>query len=198
MLHSAFGFESMNGYLTSMLHSTYRVADQLLFSVDVHNTLSTLCDKLEHTENEHTLSFLESSLGSFRRNNMTLLHERMYAVGPTASEKVPHNEREAIRALTNAELDQAVVFHRLYNQGTIFHSTHYGREGGKRNSSVCAFLHEGKECYGTLQKFIICPGYEPLVVVAPLPPSRTTFLNTVGRPGREVLEEYTDINLSKN
>ena len=33
--HSAFGFESMNGHLTSMIHSKYRIADQVLFAIDV-------------------------------------------------------------------------------------------------------------------------------------------------------------------
>ncbi len=64
---SAFGFESMNGHLTSMLHSTYRVADQLVFSIDVHHTLSVLCEKLQAIENEQTLSFLSLSICSTLR-----------------------------------------------------------------------------------------------------------------------------------
>ncbi len=98
--HSAFGFESMNGHLTSMLHSTYKVADQLLFSIDVHQTLSLLCDKLHDVENEQTLSFLSSSIGGLRRQNMMLLHPDIYAVGPVKSENLTSNEKRAIQALT--------------------------------------------------------------------------------------------------
>ena len=52
---SEFGFESMNGYITSMIHSKHKVADRLLFSLDVSNTLSTLADNMwifqEHVSN---------------------------------------------------------------------------------------------------------------------------------------------------
>ena len=53
--HLAFGFESMNGYISSMIHSKHRIADQLVFSVDVSNTLSTISDQLLHKASEQTL-----------------------------------------------------------------------------------------------------------------------------------------------
>ena len=56
--HSAFGFESMNGHITSMIHSKHKIADQLVFSIDVANTLGSLQDKLLQTESEQTLSFI--------------------------------------------------------------------------------------------------------------------------------------------
>ena len=147
--HSAFGFESMNGHLTSMLHSTYRVADQLLFSIDVHNTLSILCEKLERVESEQTLSFLAASLGSSRRKNMILLLPDIHMVGAAHSENIVQHKREAIKAATGADIEEALVFHRLYCRG-MFHSVHHSREGGKRDSSVCCFSYHRKECYGTL------------------------------------------------
>ncbi len=54
---SAFGFESMNGHLMRYLHGTYRLADQLVFSLNLKETLNSLHSKLLSTETEQTLSF---------------------------------------------------------------------------------------------------------------------------------------------
>lgn len=54
--HSAFGFESMNGHIKNMIHSGYRIADQLVFSIDVSTTIGTLSDRLRDIEDERTLS----------------------------------------------------------------------------------------------------------------------------------------------
>lgn len=53
--HSAFGFESMNGHIKSMIHSGHKIADQLLFSIDVATTLGILSDRLKDVEDERTL-----------------------------------------------------------------------------------------------------------------------------------------------
>ena len=42
--HSAFGFESMNGHVKGMIHSGYKIADQLFFSIDVATTIGILSD----------------------------------------------------------------------------------------------------------------------------------------------------------
>lgn len=71
--HSLFGFESMNGHITNMIHSKRKVAEQLLFSIDVCQTLGNLADKLVAIEDEATLSFfapLSSSLSHRRKNDI--------------------------------------------------------------------------------------------------------------------------------
>lgn len=77
--HSAFGFESMNGYITSMIHSKHKIADQLLFSIDVSNTLGTLQDQLVQTESEQTLSFICPT--STYSKNMSKILPGTYSVG---------------------------------------------------------------------------------------------------------------------
>lgn len=77
--HSAFGFESMNGHISLMIHSKHRIADQLVFSIDVSNTLSTIVDKLVFHESEQTLEFLNQNPG--RRKNMSELTPGTYTVG---------------------------------------------------------------------------------------------------------------------
>ena len=54
--HSAFGFENMNGHIKSMIHSGHKIADQLVFSIDVATTMGILSDRLKDVEDERTLS----------------------------------------------------------------------------------------------------------------------------------------------
>ena len=138
--HSAFGFESMNGHINSMIHSKYRIADQLVFSIDVSNTLSTIVDQLIHHESEQTLNFLNPNTG--RRKNMSELTPGTYTVGVPQSSGLSQEERRAIQLLSSSFVNttQVLTFHRLYHQGSMLHSAQYGRgEDGKRDSSVCCF-----------------------------------------------------------
>jgi len=72
--HSLFGYESLNGHLTSMIHSKYKVAEQLSFSLDVCQTIGNLADKLLEFENK-TIDFLApmSSLIQTQRKNMMII-----------------------------------------------------------------------------------------------------------------------------
>ena len=54
--HSAFGFESMNGHIKSMIHLGYKIADQLVFSIDVATTMGILSDRLKDVEDKRMLS----------------------------------------------------------------------------------------------------------------------------------------------
>ncbi len=58
--HSAFSFESMNGSLTAMLHSTRKIAEQLSFSIDVRHSLQQIiCCRLEEKESPELLMSIE-------------------------------------------------------------------------------------------------------------------------------------------
>ena len=74
--HSAFAFESMNGHLSSTIHSRYEIANQFLFSIDVSTTLGILADKLRSVEDDTTLSILLNSQCVARRNMLLLFQER--------------------------------------------------------------------------------------------------------------------------
>lgn len=130
--HSAFDFESMNGYITSMIHSKHKIADQLLFSIDVSNTLGTLQDQLVQTESEQTLSTYSK--------NMSRILPGTYSVGVLQSAGLSRDERKAIKQLSRTTSTEALTFHR-YHRATLFYSAQYGREGGKRDSSVCCYVN---------------------------------------------------------
>ncbi len=194
--HSAFGFESMNGHVSSMIHSKYRIADQLVFSIDVSNTLSAIADQLLYHESEETLAFLDPYTP--RRKNMSELTPGTYSVGIPQSSTLSREERRAIQLLSISFVNstQVLTFHRLYHQGAMLHSVHYGKgEEGKRDSSVCCYSDGTEEHYGVIQKFCLCPSLPALILVRPFEISSTSLLKSIGNSGRDILNSYADIDL---
>ena len=56
--HSAFGFESMNGHLKTLIHSRTQIHQQLMFAVQVNQALQRLNVSLAENQNERTLMCL--------------------------------------------------------------------------------------------------------------------------------------------
>lgn len=191
--HSAFAFESMNGYITSMVHSKYMIADQLVFSIDICQTLQVLCDRLEDVESEQTLSFLSDTLGKHVRNNMQEILPGTYSIGSYIHQDLSQEEQGALADLTATRTSRAMVFSRLYHNGTILHSTEYGREDSKRNSTVCSFVVTATEQVGVIQKFINCT--PPIALLKVFRQSRSSLLKSVGTPGRQNLQSYADVDI---
>ena len=67
-MFSAFGFESMNGHLTGHIHSAYRLADRLIFSSKITDSLNSLEDQLVKSESGATLSYLSLDLLAVKEN----------------------------------------------------------------------------------------------------------------------------------
>jgi hypothetical protein len=193
--HSAFAFESMNGHIASMIHSRYEIANQLLFSIDVSTTLGILTDKLRCVEDDTTLSILLDSQCVARRN-MLLLFPGTYSIGMMHSSSLSTDEHRALTRHTRIRSSRVLTFHRLFINGTILHSTQYGRQGGKRNSTICSFRNNGSRSFGVIQKLCICecsPFY--VALINPFHLTNTSILNTSGNPGRETLRQYSEIDL---
>ena len=57
--HSAFGFESYNGHLKYLFHSRGKIVDQLVFKLDVQQTLQLLQTCLLKYESTEVLEFFK-------------------------------------------------------------------------------------------------------------------------------------------
>ena len=191
--HSAFGFESMNGHLTSMIHSKYRIADQVLFAIDVSNTLGMLSDELEEVESSETLTFINPCRLAHSRVDMSPLFPGTYSVGSLRTATLSGEEFRAFNCASRHP--QVTVFHRLYRNNCMFYSSQYGREDGKRNSSVCCYVAGGVEDFGIIQKFCLASGYPPVAIIKPFKKTGSTLLKSIGDPGRELLTNYAEIDL---
>ena len=188
---SAFGFESMNGCLVGHIHATYRVASQLLFSLDLNQTLNYYHDRLLKTETEKTLQFL--SLDTVQANLSEELCTGTYAVGRMYSTSPTTAEKRVIELITTECPDNVTTFERVYHRETLFVSTQFGCPGGKRDSTICTFVDGEREKYGSIQKFYIVNSI-PIAIVKQFLPSGS-LLQAAGVPGRTKLQEYSSIDL---
>ena len=172
-----------------MIHSKHTIADQLVFSINVSNTLCTIVDKLVFQESEQTLDFLNPN--PTRRKNMSELTPGTYTVGIPQSSSLSQEERRAIQSLSSSFVNttQVLTFNRLYHQGSMLHLVHYGRgKDGKRDSSVCCFSDGTAERCGVIKKFCLCPSTSALALVQPFQVSPTSLLKSTGNPCRDVLQ----------
>ena len=152
--HSLFGFESYNGHLTSMIHSKYRIAEQLSFSIEVSETIGFLADKLVQIEEEKTLKFISPlSTLDHLRGKMTLLLPGIYSIGGLQPSDFTRAEASAIQKVTNQVTTSIQPFKKLYFHDTILFS--YQNDERKRNSSNCCFLSDGVKQYGVIQFFFV-------------------------------------------
>lgn len=190
--HSLFGFESFNGHVTNMIHSKYKVAEQLSFSLDVIQAIGSLADKLTEVESEQTLNFLAplSSLIAQPRS-MTLMLPGIYAIGKLLPADFTRVEVTAVRKLSPTQtITNIMVFKKLYFHDTILHSCQNER---KRDSSNCCYIFpEGAKHYGVIQKFCFSP---PIVLVKPYKRTASSLLKTSGNPCRNRLREYAKHDL---
>ena len=189
--HSLFGFESFNGHLSSMIHSKYRVAEQVSFSIDVFQTIGNLADKLAQTETDRTIRFIEPMSSSIpRHRHMMLILPGIYSIGKVHSSTFSQEEQNAIQVVTNIPTNEILIFHKLYLKDTILHSSEV--DNGKRNSSICSYISSGEKKYGVVQKFCFSPH---ILLIKPFKKTRSSLLQTIGNPCRDRLRCYLEIDL---
>ncbi len=138
---SAFGFEHKNGYLMGHIHSPYKVADQLIFSLNLNQTLDCVQECLLTTEPESVLSFLNISVSQSNKQGH-VLYPGCYALGNMYSCTLKEDLTNKVQLLLGSCVHEVRGFCQVYYQGTIFHSLKYGRFDSKRNSTICSFIHK--------------------------------------------------------
>ncbi len=189
---SAFPFEHKNGYLMGHVHSPNKIADQLLFSIVLDQTLNSVQHTLVTTESDEVLTFL--GLSDQRKHGIVLL-PGSYVLGNTYTSIIDEEIKEKMNGvlgdcLTNFEVS---TFSRVYHRETVFHSEKYGRSDGKRNSTICSYNIDGTEHYGIIENFYIVESI-PLVAIKPWSRSGS-FLQSVGVSGRQILQNYSSMDL---
>jgi len=189
-VYSLFGFENLNGHLTSMITSKYKIAEQLSFSINICQSIVSHADKLVETENEETLTFISSLSSSLCQNKkMVLVYPGIYAAGVIKHTSFTNEEEIVISHITAISTKDILIFHKLYLKETYILSTRYA---GKRSSSVCSYKHNGTTHYGVVEKFCLSP---PIALLKPFKVTRTSLLKESGNPCREKLQRYAQTDL---
>ena len=155
--HSSFGFESLNGHLHRLFHGCAQVIDQMVFFIEVELTQRQMQHKMieQYPSMRWFFDMLKPNAAQAQRANMTNIDISTYAVGGTFSTTLTVEERETFgRCLAPDTIPEKVeVFSRIFYRGTLYHSTSYSRNKGKRNS--CFSLADSTERhYGVLSSFL--------------------------------------------
>ena len=187
--HSAFGFESMNGRLKCLFHSRSRIFHQLMFNVDVRQTLQFVHHALAEIESEPTLNFLQSSVHLTRRN-MVQIGAHTYVLDQVRLVDATEEQKDLL-----ANDGPIEVFSRLYMNGSTYASRSYARGvNGKRNNTVCVFRTDENDCnYGEIEMFVNTS--PPQAIIQILRVQGQTILQQAGHHCRPALNIYKEIDL---
>ena len=173
--------------------------DQMGFSIEVELTQRQMQHKMieQYPSMRWFFDMLKPNAAQAPRANMTSIDISTYAVGGTFSTTLTVEERETFgRCLVPDTIPERVEFFtRIFYRGTLYHSTSYSRNKGKRNSCICCFslADSTKRCYGVLSSFFKTDR-QIVAFVNAFPTAPTTLQDHVGPPCRPVLERYADLN----
>ena len=191
--HSAFSFESMNGALTSMVHSTRKVAEQLSFSLDIKHSLQELEAILAEKESGDISNYI--GCDSSRRSNMTMLTNG-YAIGRMRSVELSSSDLQLVRKLCPQVCKNVSVFEKVYFEGMVLHSMKYLNGQGKRDNSVCFFKSvDGRMMVGRVEKFVEVAPLGTVVFLAVFNTVKRSILKMSGASCRPILDKYADVSL---
>lgn len=191
--HSAFSFESHNGSLKRMVHSTRKVVEQLSFSLDVKLTLQILYHEIEDRESEHLLHFLNFS-GHARSTMSKMRHG--YAIGTITTCNLSSLEFHEMKRICPYVSREVRMFHWFFFNNIMLHSVCYCAGRGKRNSTYCCYKNsDGVDTFGEIQSFVECSPLGTVAFIKPFTKTCSNILNTSGEPCRPVLEMYAQMSL---
>ena len=192
--HSAFPFESMNGALTNMVHSTRKIAEQLSFSLDVKLSLQEIYVHLEEKDTDKLLDYLKYTSNNQSKKIVKLKHG--YALSTVAEYDLAPVEYDGARKLSNLASTRIKIFHKLLYNGIILHST-IADEGTKRNSSYCCYrdVNTNEECFGEIQKFGECSSLGTIAFIKKIHKTQSNILKKSGKPCRQLLDTHAEISL---
>ena len=83
--YSMFGYENMNGYIKKEFHGSRKVLDQLVFNVQMRQSLPIVHNLLCKTESPQTTSLLKKLSGQRKHLNMTSVGPNAYFVTKPSS-----------------------------------------------------------------------------------------------------------------
>ena len=184
-----------SAHTNSMIHSKHGIADQLVFSVDVSNTLSTIVDKLVFQESEHlTFSIQIQQEGKTCRVDSRNIYGRNSTVVQPLTRGAKGNP---ITFLIVCEHNSSTDFPLIVPSRIkcCIQSIMADEKMAKGTAPYAVFLTEPQNAV-VIQKFCLCRSTSALALVQPFQVSPTSRLKSTGNPCRDVLQDYADIDLS--
>ena len=114
--HSAVGFENKNSHLKYLFHSRSDFVDQLVFNMDVQQTLQLIQPILQEQESDETLKLLQYFGGDAPRRNMKQVGDSAYTVGKIEQKELTRIEKQVLRTSSGSSVQSCT---RIFHQGTL-------------------------------------------------------------------------------
>lgn len=156
-VYSCFGFETMNGCLTNMIHGTRHIAEQVASTLSVVRNLPTVVKNLNPTINSKKVIQLAKKLAGEKNNNSPSLecHSGCLLLGKPKHQCLKKKHREALntflscRGMPVISSTQLVeVYLRLKNKAQTITSRSYTRANRTCSYTVEFFDSNGKIKFG--------------------------------------------------
>ena len=178
----------MNGQLKSLFRSRSQIFHQLLFNIDIRQTLQLVLPRLAIVESEQTLNFLQTS----SRHSMVHIDAHTYILGQSKLVVATPDQKDLLNT------GRIEVVSRLYMQGHLYTSRSYFRGSqGKRNNTVCVFkTGSSMRSYGEIDTFV--NSSPPQAIIRVLKAERPSILQQAGPPCRHTLAIYKEVDLLDN
>ena len=181
---STFAFESKNGHLKQLSHGKSSFYQQMLFNIDVSQTLQ-LIQSISKFDDLLLQTMLKSNRG-VQLHHMACIGQHTYFLNDTSIEEPNADERNALCCT-----GRIVKYRKLLRHGVLYCAS--TTKASKRDSSVCAFIEPSTNTmkFGRIQSFVHTS--QPMVLLSPY--QVTSILKEAGPTCRECLNMYKEIDI---
>ena len=140
-----------------MYHGKGNILEQLIFNIDITQTLQLLHSSLTHHESMTVMNYLSMH---FHSHAYICVGEHAYLCESGSSSPTSGEERNLLLC------GDTIIKYTKYLKNNVLYCSEINLEKGKRNSSVCVFISdEYKLVFGCIQFFTNMPS--PKAVVQP-------------------------------
>ena len=181
---STFAFESKNGHLKQLSHGKSSFYQQMLFNIDVSQTLQ-LIQSISKFDDLLLQTMLKSNRG-VQLHHMACIGQHTYFLNDPSIEEPNADERNALCCT-----GRIVKYRKLLRHGVLYCAS--TTKASKQDSSVCAFIEPSTNTmkFGRIQSFVHTS--QPMVLLSPY--QVTSILKEAGPTCRECLNMYKEIDI---
>ena len=184
---SSFSFESHNGSLTRMIHSTRKVAEQVSCALDVKQSLQVLYANLEERDSESLVEYLKFSKPFQSIKTKVTTGD---AISPIRTKKLCLTDYNEIKKLCSHVSTEVLCFDKLLYDGFILHSTSVEGKGKCRSTYLSYLDMAGEEQFGEAVLFVECSSFDTLALINTFTKTQSDILSSSGPPCYPILEAH--------
>ncbi|MCH9716718.1 MAG: hypothetical protein K0U52_06490, partial [Gammaproteobacteria bacterium] len=143
--YSMFGYENMNGHIKKEFHGSRKVLNQLVFNVQMHQSLPLMLSSLSQSETPQTIELLQKLSHQQNHPNMVSAGHNLYFCGRMKKLNVSSYLMNAIQRCMGQVLhsNSINIATRMIISHVMYHSEkHYTRKVRVTDSCTCCYVSD--------------------------------------------------------